>query len=68
MRLLFSIVVCLVITSSSLYAQNIDILKNEIVKIIANKNATIGVSIKSIEDKDTLSINGNLNAPLMCGN
>ena len=65
MRKLFSIVVCLVITSSSLYAQNIDILKNEIVKTIANKNATIGVSIKSIEDKDTLSINGNLNAPLM---
>lgn len=40
-------------------------LRQELENIIATKNATIGISIKNIEDKDTLSINGNLNAPLM---
>ena len=34
-------------------------------KIISTKNATIGISIKGIEDQDTLSINGNLDAPMM---
>lgn len=40
-------------------------LRQELKNIIATKNATIGISIKNIEGKDTLSINGNLNAPLM---
>jgi beta-lactamase class A len=40
-------------------------LRQELENITATKNATIGISIKNIEDKDTLSINGNLNAPLM---
>ncbi|MBW1657920.1 class A beta-lactamase, subclass A2 [Flavobacterium quisquiliarum] len=40
-------------------------LRQELKQIIANKNATVGVSIKNIEDKDTLSINGNLKMPLM---
>ena len=51
--------------SSQLSAQNIDQLRQELNQVISAKNATIGISIKSIEDKDTLSINGNLNAPLM---
>lgn len=46
-------------------AQDIDKLRNKINQIIATKNATVGVAIKNIEDKDTLSINGNLNAPMM---
>lgn len=40
-------------------------LRQELENIIATKNATIGISIKNIETKDTLSINGTLNAPLM---
>lgn len=40
-------------------------LRRELENIIATKNATIGISIKNIEDKDTLNINGSLNAPLM---
>lgn len=47
------------------YAQTTNELRQELNKIIAGKNATVGISIKSIEDKDTLSINGNLKAPLM---
>lgn len=51
--------------SLQLSAQNIDTLRKELNQIIATKKATVGVSIKAIEDKDTLNINGNLNAPLM---
>lgn len=51
--------------SVQLFAQNTNELREELNKIISAKNATIGVSIKNIEDKDTLSINGKLNAPLM---
>ena len=40
-------------------------LRQELENIISTKNATIGISIKNIEDKDTLNINGSLNAPLM---
>jgi beta-lactamase class A len=40
-------------------------LRQELEKIIAQKNASIGVSIKNIEDGDTLNINGNQNSPLM---
>lgn len=40
-------------------------LRQELENIIATKNATIGISIKNIEDKDTLNINGSLNGPLM---
>ncbi|MBF4467521.1 class A beta-lactamase, subclass A2 [Flavobacterium sp. LC2016-12] len=40
-------------------------LRQQLNQIIATKNATVGISIKSIEDKDTLSINGNLKAPMM---
>ncbi len=47
------------------YAQTTDKLRQELKQIIAGKNATVGISIKSIEDKDTLSVNGNLKAPLM---
>ncbi|WP_144891356.1 class A beta-lactamase, subclass A2 [Flavobacterium tiangeerense] len=56
---------CLSLFSVQLFGQNTNELREELNKIISTKNATIGVSIKSIEDKDTLSINGKLNAPLM---
>ncbi|REH01704.1 class A beta-lactamase, subclass A2 [Flavobacterium aquicola] len=52
-----------VLTSVQIFGQNE--LRKQLKEIIASKNASIGVSIKNIEDKDTLSINGNLNAPLM---
>lgn len=47
------------------FSQTTSDLRKELKQIIATKNATVGISIKSIEDKDTLSINGNLKAPLM---
>lgn len=47
------------------FSQSTSDLRKELNQIIATKNATVGISIKSIEDKDTLSINGNLKAPLM---
>jgi beta-lactamase class A len=56
---------CISLFSVQLFAQNTNELREELNKIISTKNATIGVSVKGIEDKDTLSINGNLNAPLM---
>lgn len=40
-------------------------LRQGLERIISTKNATIGISIKSIEDKESLNINGTLNAPLM---
>ena len=48
-----------------LKSQSLESLRNDLRKIISTKNATVGISIKGIEDKDTLSINGNLDAPMM---
>lgn len=60
------IFVCLTfLFSAQALAQNIDDLRKELKQIISTKNATVGISIKSIEDKDTLSINGHLDAPMM---
>lgn len=47
------------------FAQTTNELRQQLNQIISSKNATVGISIKGIEDKDTLSINGNLKAPLM---
>lgn len=47
------------------FAQTKEELRQKINQIIATKNATVGISIKGIEDKDTLNINGNLEAPMM---
>jgi len=47
------------------FSQTTADLRKQLNQIIATKNATVGISIKSIEDKDTLSINGNLKAPMM---
>ncbi len=51
------------VASSKIFGQTE--LRQELENIIATKNATIGISIKNIETKDTLNINGTLNAPLM---
>lgn len=56
---------CLSLFSVQLFAQNTYELRKELNQIISTKNATVGISIKGIEDKDTLSINGNLKAPMM---
>ncbi|KMQ64796.1 hypothetical protein ACM46_11240 [Chryseobacterium angstadtii] len=46
-------------------AQSAENLRTQLQKILSTKNATAGISVKGIEDKDTLSINGNLNMPMM---
>lgn len=46
-------------------SQTIQDLRNKINAITSTKNATVGISVKGIEDKDTLSINGNKETPLM---
>ncbi|MFC4476032.1 class A beta-lactamase, subclass A2 [Flavobacterium chungangensis] len=51
--------------SFQVFAQGTNELRNQLQQIISSKNATVGVSIKNIEDKDTLSINGNLKMPMM---
>lgn len=53
------------VASFQTFAQTINELRQELNQIIKTKNATVGISIKGIEDKDTLSINGNLKMPLM---
>jgi len=51
--------------SFSTFGQSTNELRQQLNQIISSKNATVGISIKGIEDKDTLSINGNLKAPMM---
>ena len=46
-------------------AQNLSELRKELNQIISTKNATVGISLKGIENKDTLNINGNMNMPMM---
>lgn len=58
-------IVVLFILSITAKSQSIDLLKKDLNQIITSKNATVGISIKEIETNDTLSINGNLIAPMM---
>lgn len=53
------------IFSVQTFAQNLDELRKELNQIISTKNATVGISLKGIENKDTLSINGNMKMPMM---
>lgn len=55
----------LLLFSVHTFAQNINELRKELNQIIGTKNATVGISVKGIEDKDTLSINGNKLMPMM---
>lgn len=45
-------------------AQTLNSLRKEITQILSAKKADVGVSIMGIEDKDTLSINGNKHYPM----
>lgn len=56
---------CLSLVSVHAFAQASAELRKKIEQIIYTKNATVGIAFKGIEDKDTLSINGNLKAPMM---
>lgn len=64
MKNIFLIITLLVI-NVQLKAQSTLQLKKQLQEIIAQKNATVGISIKGIADKDTLSINGSLKMPMM---
>jgi beta-lactamase class A len=56
---------CLSLLSVQVFAQASAELRKKIEQIISAKNATVGISVKGIENKDTLSINGNLKVPMM---
>lgn len=56
---------CISLFSLQTFGQTSAELRKKIEQIISTKNVTAGISIKGIEDKDTLSINGNLDAPMM---
>lgn len=64
MTKLFNIILFSLLSFST-FAQSTNELLQQLNQIISSKNATVGISIKGIEDKDTLSINGNLKAPMM---
>jgi beta-lactamase class A len=64
MTKLFNIILFSLLSFST-FAQSTNELRQQLSQIISSKNATVGLSIKGIEDKDTLSINGNLKAPMM---
>lgn len=60
-----SLLILLLLFGAHLKSQTIKDLKNKINQIISTKNATVGISLKGIEDKDTLSINGNKETPML---
>lgn len=62
-KILFLASVC--VLSIQLSAQSTENLRKEINRIITAKNATAGISIKNIENEDTLSINGHMSMPMM---
>ena len=64
MTKLFNIILFSLLSFST-FAQSTNELRQQLNQIISSKNATVGISIKGIEDKDTLSLNGNLKAPMM---
>ena len=51
--------------SLQLKSQTMNDLRSKINTIISTKNATVGVSVKGIEDQDTLSINPNQTMPML---
>lgn len=59
------LILSLSLFSVQIFSQNMDELRKELNEIITTKNATVGVSIKGIENRDTLSINGNMKMPMM---
>jgi len=59
------LIITLLFINVQLKAQSTLQLKKQLQEIIAQKNATVGISIKGIAAKDTLSINGSLKMPMM---
>ena len=55
----------LALLSLQTFAQNLTELRKELNQIISIKNETVGISLKEVESKDTLSINGNMRMPMM---
>ena len=55
----------LALFSLQTFAQNLTELRKELNQIISTKNSTVGISLKEVESKDTLSINGNMRMPMM---
>lgn len=56
---------CLLLVQSFLsYSQEMDVLRNQIKELLANKEATVGVAILGENPQDTLSINGNDQLPM----
>ena len=62
-KLIFSLL--FILSGFCLNAQSIESLRTEINQILSSKNLTAGISLKNIENKDTLSINGNQMMPMM---
>lgn len=48
----------------TLCGQSIDVLKQKINKVIKDKHATVGISIREANKKEVLSINGNKHLPM----
>lgn len=59
------IIVLFSFLSFQVFSQSKNELRNQLEQIISSKNATVGISMKGVENKDTLSINGNLKMPMM---
>lgn len=57
------LIAVLVFISINIHAQN-ELLRTEIQRIINSANGTVGVAIKNLDTKDTLSFNNNLHYPM----
>lgn len=51
-------------TNNQVFAQSTDALRLTLQQIVANKNATVGVAIRSSNGSDTISLNGDRHFPM----
>jgi beta-lactamase class A len=63
-KLFYLTVILLLFTDNQVFAQNKDVLRQQIQQIIATKNAVVGVSIVDNDGKNIISINGDKHFPL----
>jgi beta-lactamase class A len=63
-RLFFLTMLLFLATSSKIFAQTTDLLKEQIQRIVSTKNALVGVSISGNNGKDTISLNGDRHYPM----
>lgn len=59
-----SLLLLFLLTLHSTKAQSIDILRKRIEKILEDKSTTVGIAIRGINPRDTISINGNKRLPM----